>query len=147
MSISHEYAEPKISAKIKIYVLTRAELLCSLCYEIPCSVICNHGRDVNERLLCPVERQISIYQLYYVLQRANSKNNFCGKIESFLRPTMANYYMVTELRVVVKRQTVTNLVSPLILFAFKSNSRAKLGNQIASGHRRPPVLKGCAPSF
>ena len=36
MSISHEHAGPKISAKIKIYFLTRVELLCSLCYEIPC---------------------------------------------------------------------------------------------------------------
>ena len=36
MSISHEHVGPKVSAKIKIYILTRAELLFSLCYEIPC---------------------------------------------------------------------------------------------------------------
>ena len=33
----NERAGPKILAKIKIYVLTRAELLYNLCYEIPCS--------------------------------------------------------------------------------------------------------------
>ena len=35
MPLSHEHVGPKILAKIKIYDLTRAELLCSLCYEIP----------------------------------------------------------------------------------------------------------------
>ena len=37
MSLSHEHVGLKISAKIKIYPLTRAELLFPLCYEIPCS--------------------------------------------------------------------------------------------------------------
>ena len=36
MGLSHEHVRPKILAKIKIYVLTRAELLITLCYEIPC---------------------------------------------------------------------------------------------------------------
>ena len=38
MPLSHEHLKPKILAKIKIYILTRAELLCSLCYEIPCTL-------------------------------------------------------------------------------------------------------------
>ena len=38
MSLSHEYVGPKILGKIKIYVLTRAELLFPLCYEIPCTL-------------------------------------------------------------------------------------------------------------
>ena len=37
MGLSHEHVGPKILAKIKIYILTRAELLFSLCYEIPCN--------------------------------------------------------------------------------------------------------------
>ena len=37
MSLSHEDINPKTSEKTEIYTLTRAELLCSLCYEIPCS--------------------------------------------------------------------------------------------------------------
>ena len=36
MSLSHEYVGLKISAKIKIYLLIRAESLFPLCYEIPC---------------------------------------------------------------------------------------------------------------
>ena len=37
MPLSDEHVGPKILAKIKIYILTRAELLFNLCYEIPCS--------------------------------------------------------------------------------------------------------------
>ena len=40
MSLSHEHVGPKILGKIKIYVLTRAELLFPLCYEIPCNTLC-----------------------------------------------------------------------------------------------------------
>jgi hypothetical protein len=36
MALFHEHIGPKISAKIKIYILSRAKLLCSLCHEIPC---------------------------------------------------------------------------------------------------------------
>ena len=36
MALSNEHVGPKTLAKIKIYILTRAELLCLLCYEIPC---------------------------------------------------------------------------------------------------------------
>ena len=36
MGLTNENVGPKISAKIKIYVLTRAELLFKVCYEIPC---------------------------------------------------------------------------------------------------------------
>ena len=38
MGLTNEHVGPKILAKIKIYVLTRAELLITLCYEIPCSL-------------------------------------------------------------------------------------------------------------
>ena len=36
MGLSHEHAESKILEKIQIYILTRAELLFTLCIEIPC---------------------------------------------------------------------------------------------------------------
>ena len=36
MGLTNEHVGPKILAKIKIYILTRAELLFTLCYEIPC---------------------------------------------------------------------------------------------------------------
>ena len=38
MGPSHEHVGPKILSKIKIYILTDAELLFSLCYEIPCKI-------------------------------------------------------------------------------------------------------------
>ena len=37
MSLTHKPAGLKILEKIKIYILSRAKLLCSLCHEIPCS--------------------------------------------------------------------------------------------------------------
>ena len=37
MPLSQEPAGSKILGEIEIYNLTRAELLCSLCYEIPCN--------------------------------------------------------------------------------------------------------------
>ena len=36
MALTHEPAGPKIIEKIKIYILSRAKLLCSLCHEIHC---------------------------------------------------------------------------------------------------------------
>ena len=36
MGLTNEHVGPKTLAKIKIYVLTRTELLITLCYEIPC---------------------------------------------------------------------------------------------------------------
>jgi hypothetical protein len=39
MALSPEHVEPKILADIKVYILTRAELLCSLCFEIPCKYL------------------------------------------------------------------------------------------------------------
>ena len=38
MGLTNENVGPKILAKIKVYVLTRAELLLPLCYEIPCII-------------------------------------------------------------------------------------------------------------
>ena len=37
MPLSHKHVGSKILAKIKIYTLTRAELLFNLCYKIPCT--------------------------------------------------------------------------------------------------------------
>ena len=37
MALTHEPAGPKIIEKIKIFILSRAKLLCSLCHEIPCN--------------------------------------------------------------------------------------------------------------
>ena len=44
MPLSHEHLGSKIPAKIQIYTLTRAELLITLCYEIPC-IIGGGGTD------------------------------------------------------------------------------------------------------
>ena len=50
MGLSHGQVGHKILAKIKIYTLTRAELLCSLCYEIPCIIL-----DLSHSVIALVE--------------------------------------------------------------------------------------------
>ena len=54
MPLSHEPAGSKILAEIEIYSLTRAELICSLCYEIPCSsdigLYANQGFFYNKKV-------------------------------------------------------------------------------------------------
>ena len=37
MSLSHEHVGSKIPSKIQMYILTRAELIITLCYEIHCT--------------------------------------------------------------------------------------------------------------
>ena len=51
MSLSHEHFGPKILAKIKIYVLIRAESLFPLCYEIPCSCLDITGPLINHLII------------------------------------------------------------------------------------------------
>ena len=46
MGLTNEHVGPKILAKIKIYVLTRAEILFQVCYEIPCKYA--HCRSFDE---------------------------------------------------------------------------------------------------
>jgi hypothetical protein len=36
---SHERVGPKVSTKIKVYILSRAELIHTLCNEIPCTYV------------------------------------------------------------------------------------------------------------
>ena len=46
MWLSHEHVGHKILAKIQIYILTRAELLFTLCFETPLSLAC-HSTTAN----------------------------------------------------------------------------------------------------
>ena len=47
MCLTNEHVGPKILAKTKIYILTRAELLFKVCYEIPCIT----GKSLSEALI------------------------------------------------------------------------------------------------
>jgi hypothetical protein len=54
MALAHEHVGSKILAKINIYILTRAELLCTLCYEIPCGTwdiqLCQKGDQTTQNI-------------------------------------------------------------------------------------------------
>ena len=53
MGLTSEHVGSKILAKIKGYVLTRAELLITLCYEIPCSKYCSRQVDFCKKNYLP----------------------------------------------------------------------------------------------
>ena len=48
MCLPHEHLGHKISAKVKIYNLTRAELLFPLCYEIPCTIYLHNTHNLSK---------------------------------------------------------------------------------------------------
>ena len=58
MGLTNEHVGPKILAKIKIYVLTRAELLFQVCYEIPCT----SGQLVFVRFLEEIDVPIKTFR-------------------------------------------------------------------------------------
>ena len=83
MGLSHEHIGPNILAKIKIYILTRAELLFPLCYEIPCKGTirksfgesCRSLFGVHEGLLCSERSFKKTYlALKSLLIRLHTKN-------------------------------------------------------------------------
>ena len=53
MGLTNENVGTKILAKIKIYVLTRAELLFKVCYEIPCTKC--PKKVPHQLLVCGIE--------------------------------------------------------------------------------------------
>ena len=75
MGLTNEHVGLRILAKIKIYVLTRAELLITICYEIPYNVL--FFKDQLTVLLLP--------------------NEFCRKT-AFLMPVASTLSVITETR-------------------------------------------------
>ena len=67
MSLSHEHVGPKILGKIKIYVLTRAELLFPLCYEIPCITGLLIWKYHNLSSLCIIKHPFTVLSALNVL--------------------------------------------------------------------------------
>ena len=55
MGLSHEHVGPKILAKIKIYLLTRAEFIFPLFYEIPCTWILDIAHNSTSSILRPLQ--------------------------------------------------------------------------------------------
>ena len=59
MCLTNEHVGPNILAKIKIYILTRAELLFTLCPEIPCMYF-RHVYQIRKLLACTSARMTLI---------------------------------------------------------------------------------------
>ena len=68
MGLTNEHVGPKILAKIKIYVLTRAELLFTLCYEIPCK-----SCDVVKKKSRIFKNSFKLYKLMNSIVLAHQK--------------------------------------------------------------------------
>ena len=91
MSLSHEHIGSKISAKIKIYILSSAELLCTLCNEIPCIYIV-----INWQFFPSIFRSERSCQIKYAqewVQKAHKRNFKFGKRLSRLLETFALCYV------------------------------------------------------
>ena len=73
MALSHEHIGPKVSAKIKIYILSRAKLLCSL---YPCFL--HYGKFLGGQFLS----FINILSLYYqnIWEVCASENNLFSAV-------------------------------------------------------------------
>ena len=58
MALSHKHVESKILAKINTNMLTRAELLITLCYEIPCIHIFLLQTSISTNNVAHYKRQV-----------------------------------------------------------------------------------------
>ena len=83
MSLSHEHVGPKILGKIKIYVLTRAELLFPLCYEIPCTIV----------FICT----LSLYNFSTIKIWGKHRQIYCTVCNSFISLTIDISKLVSSL--------------------------------------------------
>ena len=79
MPLSLEHVESKIVAKIKIYILTRAELLFNLCYEIPC-IFFLYSCRMSKR-----QKKLSCRFLYFVVFLEQEKQPYWNM---FWKPNM-----------------------------------------------------------
>ena len=71
MGLTNEHVGPRILAKIKTYVLTRAELLITLCYEIPCNL-------TKKTLLNKCQRWLFFPRLFLFSPKTIFKLKFLG---------------------------------------------------------------------
>ena len=75
MGLTNEHVRPKILAKIKIYILTRPELLFTLCSEIPCiSFIIQKLK--SRRLVC-LSCLLDQFGLVKIVQKDRAFTIFC----------------------------------------------------------------------
>ena len=121
MSLSHEHVGPKILGKIKFYVLTRAELLFPLCYEIPCSRQAKcyifHPVEIEGFLISYITNKLLknqyfnkrslIFRSYYSLKLYDGGNKF-SKLE-FKFYTLTKRFMSAVTRVSATNVTDMNL--------------------------------------
>jgi hypothetical protein len=72
MPLSHEHVGSKIPSKIQIYILTRAELLITLCYEIPCTVeVDTFSESATMHLFCQNGHFCTMKWPFFVLRNGH----------------------------------------------------------------------------
>ena len=92
MPLSHDHVRSRISAKIKIFILTRAELLITLCNEIPCTNLVEIFVFQKEVV---IQEVIFLNQLhpYNLVCNSGVSDNFLTFLHNFLR-LFDNYLML-----------------------------------------------------
>ena len=101
MGPTNENVGPKILAKIKIYVLTRAELLFQVCYEIPCkypTLLCQ---------FCYNPLQLKILGICYSLQSCPATMIYCETL-------LLNLYIIPFM---TRRGQKSSIISVAIFYS------------------------------
>ena len=113
MCLTNEHVWPKIVAKIKIYILTRAELLINLCHEIPCTSQKRYIRQGVSSILYFFEVGTFPKNLKVVWNHVTELRTFLSffilraiKSTLYLKlhlRLMAHYYELNILRLILKK--------------------------------------------
>ena len=90
MSLTNEHVGPKILAKIKIYVLTRAKLLFHFCYEIPCSTS-HKSYILQKNFVSIIQLHLSLLNLVkIILYLPDCHGGMCGTLEAHFNRFLAD---------------------------------------------------------
>ena len=124
MGLTNEHVGPKILAKIKIYVLIRAEILFTLSYEIPCinTIVCNVALDRKGFKTCfwmlrdkaildmhtyitffrfkdaelkGMQRQVFIHIMNFPLSLPPSYTKYFKTLDNFVKPKVSQSVLIT----------------------------------------------------
>ena len=67
MGLTNEHVGLKILAKVKTYVLTRAELLFQVCYEIPCRSSGSLSKNFHGVGIGPLSKKLAVKVIRFQL--------------------------------------------------------------------------------
>ena len=127
MALPHYHVRLKILAKIRIYILSRDKLLCSLCHEIPCTKHESSQPDICSPILMNnfvnfALQEIKSLKTALVQERElsrRSENHFRNVITELHQKYLQNGKVLSEQ--LIHRCEIFGFFSPLILSKWEKN--------------------------